>query len=154
MIAIDLNADLGDGFGTYRCGDDTAMLDIITSANIACGFHAGDPEIMAATFDLAAQQSVAIGAHPGFPDLWGFGRRRIPFTTAEIERLIAYQVGAAAGITALCGHRLRRAVTTRLFSSAAADRVPRSIADTKILRSVKSNFCMLSSTVKAASMTN
>lgn len=107
MISIDLNSDLGEGFGPYRCGDDDAMLGIVTSANVACGMHAGDPEIMARTFALAHKRGVTIGAHPGFPDLWGFGRRRIPFSGPEIERLIAYQVGAAAGVAALAGHRLR-----------------------------------------------
>jgi UPF0271 protein len=104
MTTIDLNSDLAEGFGSYRCGDDAAMLTVISSANVACGFHAGDPEIMAETFRMAKQRGVAIGAHPGFPDLWGFGRRRIPFTTGEIERLIAYQVGAAQALAVYSGH--------------------------------------------------
>ena len=78
MPTIDLNSDLAEGYGAYRCGDDDAMLSLVTSANVACGFHAGDPEIMAHAFKLAKERSVAVGAHPGFPDLWGFGRRRIP----------------------------------------------------------------------------
>ena len=106
MPAVDLNSDLGEGFGHYRCGDDDAMLAIVSSANVACGFHAGDPEIMARTFALAKERGVAIGAHPGFPDVWGFGRRRLPFGPAEIERLVAYQIGAAAGMAAYAGHRL------------------------------------------------
>ena len=81
MPSIDLNSDLAEGFGAYRCGDDDAMLNIVTSANVACGFHAGDPEIMARTFRIAKERGVAVGAHPGFPDLWGFGRRRVPFST-------------------------------------------------------------------------
>jgi UPF0271 protein len=106
MPAVDLNSDLAEGFGAYRCGDDDAMLSIVTSANVACGFHAGDPEIMARTFRTAKERGVAVGAHPGFPDLWGFGRRRIPFTTGEIERIIAYQVGAAQALAAYAGHRI------------------------------------------------
>src|SRR5213593_2788634 len=106
MPSIDLNSDLAEGFGAYRCGDDDAMLNIVTSANVACGFHAGDPEIMARTFRIAKERGVAVGAHPGFPDLWGFGRRRIPFTAGEIERLIAYQVGAAQALAAYAGHRI------------------------------------------------
>ena len=106
MRAVDLNADMGEGFGAYRVGDDAGMLDIVTSANVACGAHAGDPEIMARTFALARERGVAIGAHPGFPDLWGFGRRRMPFSTGEIERLVAYQVGAAAALAAYAGHRI------------------------------------------------
>src|ERR1700674_3397782 len=106
MTTIDLNSDLAEGFGFYRCGDDDAMLAVVTSANVACGFHAGDPEIMAQTFKLAKARGVAVGAHPGFPDLWGFGRRRIPFTIGEIERLVAFQVGAATALAAYSGHRI------------------------------------------------
>ncbi|MBS1182710.1 MAG: Lactam utilization protein LamB [Proteobacteria bacterium] len=102
--AVDLNADLGEGFGAYRIGDDAALLEVVTSANVACGLHAGDPEIMAETFRLAKAGGVAVGAHPGFPDLWGFGRRVLPYSAGEIERLIAYQIGAAAALSALAGH--------------------------------------------------
>lgn len=106
MKTVDLNSDMGEGFGAYKSGDDAAILDIVTSANVACGFHAGDPEIMAKTFRLAKEKGVAIGAHPGFPDLWGFGRRRIPFTPGEIERLVAYQIGAAQAVAAYVGHEI------------------------------------------------
>lgn len=106
MQSVDLNCDCGEGFGAYAMGDDAAMLAIVTSANVACGFHAGDPEIMANTFRVAKQNGVAVGAHPGFPDLWGFGRRRLPFSTGEIERLVAYQIGAAQALAAYAGHRL------------------------------------------------
>jgi 5-oxoprolinase (ATP-hydrolysing) subunit A len=106
MPSIDINSDLAEGFGQYRCGDDEAMLAIVTSANVACGFHAGDPEIMALTFKIAKERGVAVGAHPGFPDLWGFGRRRIPFSTGEIERLFAYQLGAAQALAIYSGHRI------------------------------------------------
>lgn len=103
---IDLNADLGESFGHYTIGNDAAMLDVVTSANVACGFHGGDPEVMAATFRVARKKGVAVGAHPGFPDLWGFGRRIMPFSTGEIERIVAYQVGAAQALAAYAGHRL------------------------------------------------
>lgn len=106
MVSIDLNGDLGEGFGAYRCGDDDALLDIVTSANVACGFHAGDPEIMARVFAVARVKGVAVGAHPGFPDLWGFGRRRMPFSTGEIERIVAYQLGAAQALATYAGHRI------------------------------------------------
>ena len=104
LRSVDLNADLGEGFGAYRIGDDAALLGVVTSANVACGLHAGDPEIMAETFRLAKAGGVAVGAHPGFPDLWGFGRRVLPFSAGEIERLVAYQIGAAAALSALAGH--------------------------------------------------
>jgi UPF0271 protein len=103
---IDLNADLGEGFGAWRMGDDAAMLDLVTSANVACGFHAGDPDIMAATFELAREKHVAVGAHVGFPDLVGFGRRPMAMAVAEIERAAAYQIGAAQALAALSGHRI------------------------------------------------
>jgi 5-oxoprolinase (ATP-hydrolysing) subunit A len=106
MPVVDLNSDLAEGYGFYRCGDDEAMLSIVTSANVACGFHAGDPEIMARTFRLAKDRGVAVGAHPGFPDLWGFGRRRIPFSPGEIERLVAYQIGAAQALATYAGNRI------------------------------------------------
>lgn len=102
--SVDLNSDMGEAFGAYRMGDDAAVLRIVTSANVACGFHGGDPEVMAATFAQAKENGVAVGAHPGFPDLWGFGRRNIPFTPGEIERLVAYQVGAAQALSAYAGH--------------------------------------------------
>jgi UPF0271 protein len=106
MRSVDLNCDCGEGFGAYRIGDDAAMLELVTSVNVACGFHAGDPEIMAQTFSAARAKGIAIGAHPGFPDLWGFGRRRLPFTAGEIERLIAYQIGAAQVLCSYAGARL------------------------------------------------
>lgn len=91
---IDLNSDLGEGFGQWRMGDDEAMLDLVTSANIACGFHAGDYNIMAHCYSRAKQKNVAIGAHVGFPDLAGFGRRPLALSAEEITRLIIYQIGA------------------------------------------------------------
>ncbi|KAF2989599.1 LamB/YcsF family protein [Methylocystis sp. MJC1] len=103
---IDLNADLGEGFGPWRMGDDATMLDAVTSANVACGFHAGDPDIMARTFALAREKGVAIGAHVGFPDLAGFGRRPMTMTPREIEHAVAYQIGAAQALAAYAGHRI------------------------------------------------
>jgi UPF0271 protein len=106
LAFIDLNADLGEGFGPWRMGDDDAMLAIVSSANVACGFHAGDQDIMARTFSRAKERGVAVGAHVGFPDLWGFGRRAIQFSPAEIERIVAYQLGAAMALAAYAGHRI------------------------------------------------
>ncbi len=106
MRTVDLNADLGEGFGTWQRGDDAAMLGIVTSANVACGFHAGDPEVMAATFRAAKACGVSVGAHPGYADLPGFGRRAMVHSAGEIERLVAYQVGAALGVSAAAGHRI------------------------------------------------
>ena len=92
--AMDLNADLGESFGTWRLGDDEALVRHITSANLACGFHAGDFRVMEATVELCRRAGVAVGAQPGYPDLLGFGRRPMPFTPDEVESLVRYQVGA------------------------------------------------------------
>lgn len=96
---IDLNSDLGEGFGTYPGGPDQALLPLISSANIACGFHAGDPRVMERTIAQASAHGVAVGAHPGFPDLVGFGRRTIVATPDEIRTDVLYQIGA---LHALC----------------------------------------------------
>ncbi|WP_230534349.1 LamB/YcsF family protein [Microvirga roseola] len=106
-MKVDLNCDMGEGFGPWPMGDDDAMLDIVSSANIACGFHAGDPSIMFRTAETARRKGVAIGAHPGFDDLHGFGRRMIRGDSpAEIERMIAYQIGAMQAVASLAGHRV------------------------------------------------
>lgn len=143
MPTIDLNADLGEGFGAYRMGDDAAMLGLVTSANVACGFHAGDPEIMAATFRMARDRGVAIGAHPGFPDLWGFGRRRIPYSADEIERLVAYQLGAALGVAAYAGARVTYVKAHGALANIAAEE--RSVADAlaKAVKAVDPSLALL-----------
>jgi UPF0271 protein len=106
-MKVDLNCDMGEGFGPWPMGDDEAMLDIVSSANIACGFHAGDPSIMFRTAEIAKRKGVAIGAHPGFNDLHGFGRRFIRGDSpAEIERMIAYQIGAMQAVASLAGHKV------------------------------------------------
>jgi UPF0271 protein len=104
---IDLNSDIGEGFGPWRMGDDAAILSVVTSANIACGLHAGDPQVMTHTMRLALDRGVGLGAHPGFADLQGFGRRRLKLSAEEVASLTAYQIGAAQGVAALCGGRLR-----------------------------------------------
>jgi 5-oxoprolinase (ATP-hydrolysing) subunit A len=100
---VDLNADVGESTGARRHGDDEGVMPYITSANIACGFHAGDPGVMRATVALALEHGVAIGAHPGLHDLEGFGRREMRVSPDEVENLVAYQVGALAGIAAQQG---------------------------------------------------
>src|SRR5881628_1797056 len=91
---IDINSDMGESYGAWNMGDDAAIMPNITSANIACGFHGGDPSVMDRTVKLALKHGVAIGAHPSFPDLQGFGRRRMNLTPDEVEAMIIYQVGA------------------------------------------------------------
>lgn len=103
MTTIDINADLGESFGPWQMGSDAEMMDVITSANIACGGHAGDPSVMLQSVEMAKAKGVSIGAHPGFEDKEGFGRRRLPLTMDEVERLVAYQTGALCGVAALAG---------------------------------------------------
>ncbi|MGI8589014.1 MAG: 5-oxoprolinase subunit PxpA [Chloroflexia bacterium] len=100
---MDLNADMGESFGAWTMGGDAELMPLITSANIACGFHAGDPLVMSATVALAAAHGVKIGAHPGYPDLPGFGRRYLDMTPTELEAAVLYQIGALAGFTRAAG---------------------------------------------------
>jgi len=93
-IKINLNADMAEGFGAYDIGDDNGILKIIGSANIACGFHAGDPLTMRRVVENAKREGVTVGVHPGFNDLWGFGRRRIDMRPEDLEYMVAYQIGA------------------------------------------------------------
>ena len=104
---VDLNSDMAESFGAYTIGDDQAMLDIVTSANIACGFHGGDPLVMRNAVTLAKEKGIAIGAHPSFLDLWGFGRRQILGDTPdEVGQFVLYQVGALQAVAAAAGHRV------------------------------------------------
>jgi len=107
VTTVDLNSDMGEGFGPWKMGDDVALLDIITSANIACGFHAGDPDVMARTMGMAIEKGVGIGAHPGFDDLRGFGRRRLSRSKEELANLVAYQLGAAQAMARAAGGEVR-----------------------------------------------
>jgi UPF0271 protein len=106
-MRIDLNSDLGESFGPWRMGQDAELMAAITSANVACGFHAGDPGVMRETVRLARVQAVAVGAHPGFRDLEGFGRREMRCSPQEVEDLVVYQVGALAAVAAAQGVRLQ-----------------------------------------------
>lgn len=100
---ICLDADMGESFGVYHHGNDAALIPLITSANIACGMHAGDPSVMARTVELAIAHGTCIGAHPGFNDIWGFGRRQMNMSTKDIEYLVTYQIGALQAIAGAKG---------------------------------------------------
>ncbi|QBS46030.1 LamB/YcsF family protein [Nocardia sp. CS682] len=106
-MPLDLNSDLGEGFGPWQMGDDAAMLDIVTSANIACGFHAGDPSIMRRICGLAVEKGVRIGAHVGHRDLAGFGRREIAIDPAELRDEVLYQIGSLDAFAKAAGDRVR-----------------------------------------------
>lgn len=97
MTTIDLNCDLGESFGAYKMGNDDEILPFVSSINVACGFHAGDPSVMRQTVEKALRHNVAIGAHPGFPDLIGFGRRNMNVSASEVYDYVLYQIGALDG---------------------------------------------------------
>lgn len=107
MLTVDLNADLGESFGNWRLEQNDELLDIVTSANIACGFHAGDPMVMAETVKKAAERGIGIGCHAGFPDLQGFGRRKIEMKPDEIHDIVLYQLGALEGFARANGVRIQ-----------------------------------------------
>lgn len=131
---MDLNCDMGESFGRYALGDDAAVMPFITSANIACGLHAGDPLVMAATVRLAREHGVAIGAHPGWPDLQGFGRRDMTVSPEEAEAFVLYQIGALSAFARREGMELRHVKPHgALYNQAVRDRV---LADA-IARAVK-----------------
>ncbi|WCT14580.1 LamB/YcsF family protein [Mucilaginibacter jinjuensis] len=122
MQSIDLNCDMGEAFGNYPMPNDDILLDHITSANIACGFHAGDPEVMQHTVAMAIKKGVAIGAHPGLPDLQGFGRREMKITANEAYQMTIYQIGALYGFVKAAGSKLRHVKPHgALYNMAAKD---------------------------------
>ena len=120
--SIDLNSDLGESFGAWRLGDDAAMFALVSSANVACGFHAGDPVTMLASARLAVRHGVALGAHPGYRDLAGFGRRALDTSPAEIAAELLAQLGALDGVARAAGTRVRYAKAHgALYHRLAAD---------------------------------
>jgi 5-oxoprolinase (ATP-hydrolysing) subunit A len=126
-MQIDLNSDLGEGFGDWRMGDDAAILALVTSANVACGGHASDPDTMVETLSLARDKGVRVGAHPGYADPLGFGRRVIPMTPLQIERMVAVQIGALIGAAALAGVQVAYVKAHGALANLAADE--RAVAD-------------------------
>ncbi len=140
---INLNADLGEGFGPWTMGDDAAMLEIVSSANVACGGHAGDPDVMRHTVRLARERGVSIGAHPSYPDLQGFGRRAMALSPAQLENQIACQVGALAAITALESSQVTHVKPHGALNNLAC--VDRDVADTvcRAIRAVDHRLILL-----------
>jgi len=133
---VDLNADVGESTGAQRYGDDEGVMPHVTSANIACGFHAGDPGVMRATVALARAHGVAVGAHPGLHDLAGFGRREMRIAPGEVEDLVAYQVGALAGVAAAQGVRLTHVKPHGALYNMAATQRPLADAIVRAMRAV------------------
>jgi 5-oxoprolinase (ATP-hydrolysing) subunit A len=121
-VRIDLNADMGEGFGAWRMGQDEALLGVVTSANVACGFHAGDATIMRELAAMAKERGAALGAHPGFDDKWGFGRRAISMNARDLEYMVAYQIGALQTLAAYSGAAVRHVKPHgALYNMAAKD---------------------------------
>ena len=119
---MDINCDMGESFGSYRIGNDDKIIAYITSANIACGYHAGDPQVMAETVNLARQHRVSIGAHPGYPDLMGYGRRNMETFPGEVTNYILYQVGALSAFAGAAGVKLQHIKPHgALYNQAAKD---------------------------------
>ena len=137
MAVVDLNADLGESFGTYVLGDDSAMLRIVTSANIACGFHAGDPLVMYKTFETAKECGVAVGAHPSLLDLWGFGRRMIiGEDPRDIEKHLVYQIGAARAVGIATGLPITHVKTHGVLGTMANENQELAEAVARAIRAV------------------
>ena len=141
--SIDLNSDLGEGYGVWSMGHDAEMLGVVTSASIACGGHAGDAESMFATLTQAHAKDVTVGAHPGYDDRPGFGRRIIPMSLAEIERMVATQIGALLGAAALAGVPVRYMKAHGALANLAAD--DRDVADAiaRATRAVSRDLALL-----------
>ena len=128
MLTMDLNSDLGESFGDWRMGDDAAMLEIVSSANVACGFHAGDPAGILRTLQGAAKHGVAVGAHVGYPDLVGFGRRNMDVASADLRALVMYQIGALQALARAAGVKVTYVKPHgALYNTIAQD--PRQAAD-------------------------
>jgi len=141
MTTIDLNCDLGESFGPWEMGNDAAMIELATSVNVACGFHAGDADIMRKTCELAKARGVNVGAHPGYRDLHGFGRRPFPgMKTSEIENMIAYQIGALQAIATAAGHKVTHVKPHGALSNVACEDITTAKAIASAIRAVDPNL--------------
>jgi 5-oxoprolinase (ATP-hydrolysing) subunit A len=139
-IKMNLNADMAEGFGAYDIGDDSGILKIIGSANIACGFHAGDPLIMRRVVAEAKQNGVSIGVHPGFNDLWGFGRRRIDTRPDDLESMVAYQIGALQAMAAFSDVKVTHLKPHGALNNMAAENSEYALAIGRAIKTVDSSI--------------
>ena len=137
---VNLNADMGEGFGAYDIGNDNELLKIIKSASIACGFHAGDPNVMHRMVIRAKEEGVSIGAHPGYNDLWGFGRRRIDMRPLDLEYAVAYQIGALQAIAAYVGETVTHLKPHGALNNVAAEDIDAAMAIGKAMKAVDRNI--------------
>lgn len=142
-LTINLNADVAEGFGAYSIGDDTGILQIVGAANIACGFHAGDPSTMLNVVREAKRRGLSIGAHPGFNDLWGFGRRRIEMRPDQLEYMVAYQIGALQALAAYADLRVTHLKPHGALSNMAAENSDYALAIGRAIRAVDRSIIYL-----------
>lgn len=140
---INLNADLGEGFGVYDIGNDEAILKIVRSASVACGFHAADPNVMHRVVKRAAEEGVSVGAHPGFNDLWGFGRRRIDMPARDLEYMVAYQIGALQAMAAYAGLRVTHVKPHGALNNMAAEDFDLAMAIGRAIKTVDPSIIFL-----------
>ncbi|GAK54404.1 hypothetical protein U14_05689 [Candidatus Moduliflexus flocculans] len=143
MRYIDLNCDMGESFGCYELGRDAEMMPLISSANIACGFHAGDPSVMRRTVSLAARHGVGIGAHPGFPDLAGFGRRDMRMEADELRDALIYQISALMGFAQALGTRVRHVKPHGALYNMAANDEPMARAIVTAISELDANLILV-----------
>ncbi|MCW5749039.1 MAG: 5-oxoprolinase subunit PxpA [Alphaproteobacteria bacterium] len=144
---VNINSDLGESFGPWKMGNDEEVLKIVRSANVACGFHAGDPMVMARTVKLSVENGVSIGAHPGFPDLQGFGRRVMRYSNAEIEMIIAYQIGALMAIAAANGGKVTHVKPHGMMANMSAEDEELSMAMARAIKAVDRDLIFLAQAV-------
>ena len=140
---INLNADLGESFGAWKMGEDEALLQVVRSANIACGFHAGDPLVMRHTVRTALAAGVSLGAHPAYPDLQGFGRRPMKMAPAELEAMVIYQVGALAGMAAAEGGRVTHVKPHGALNNQACEDAALADAVARAVKAIDSGLILL-----------
>lgn len=143
MKQINLNADLGESFGAWTMGEDDALLQVVRSANIACGFHAGDPLVMRHTVRTALAAGVSLGAHPAYPDLQGFGRRAMKMAPAEIEAMMIYQIGALLGMAAAEGGRVTHVKPHGALNNQACEDAALADAVARAVRAVDRELILL-----------
>jgi UPF0271 protein len=143
MLSIDLNCDMGESFGAYTIGQDEALMNLVSSVNIACGFHAGDPSVMRKTVMLAAQKKIAIGAHPGYPDLQGFGRRQLHLSADEVYDMVLYQIGALNAFAIASGVKLYHVKPHGALYNTGAGNQQVAVAIAKAVRDVDKNLVLV-----------
>lgn len=157
MPVVNINSDIGESFGPWKMGDDAGVMPLINSANIACGFHGGDPDVMLKTVQIAMSHGVTLGAHPGFHDLQGFGRRQIKMSARELENMCAYQIGALMGVAAIAGGKvthvkahgaLGNLTAVDIDAARALVRAIKAI-DPKLIHVGLANSCLAKATIEA-----